>query len=164
MAGLGAGTRSPASMTLYDAGNEPGYFKGVLGVTLTAANFVAQQALWSTLIDAAVAITLGAKAQTTYGDKTTYSWTQPTNGAAREYALLIQWKDTTTGARGSSTLETLNPEMVTYVVNINAKDVIVMDDPTQMADFVTAFNAFNRNPYTGNATMVVGLKAKRGGK
>lgn len=159
----GVATQATASLSLRDAGNEPGAFK-VFGTVLTAGNFTAKHALWDTLVAVAMALVLGAKASDTYGITRNFDWDQPTNGAARELALLVQYKDGTTGQRFTAKLPTLDPEKVTYVINISAKDVVRTDTPTEVTDFITAFNAFAVNPYTGNACEVIGLKAVRGGK
>lgn len=152
-----------ASLSLRDAGNEPGNFK-VFGTILTAANFVAKQALWATLVTTAMALVLGAKQSSSYGDTATFDWTQPTNGAARELALLVAYKDATTGQRFTTKLPTLNPTIPLYVVNIYAKDVVRTDSPSGITDFIAAFNAFAINPYTANACTVIGLRVVRGGK
>lgn len=159
----GVANESIASLTLYDAGNEPGVFK-VFGTVLTAGNFVAQTGLWSDLVDKAMALVLGAKARHTYGDTHNFSWAQPTNGAARELALLVQYKDNTTGQRFSTKLPTLDPTKPLYVINISARDVVRTDSPSEITDFITSFNAFVKNPYTTNACVVIGLKVVRGGK
>lgn len=152
-----------ASLSIRDAGNEPTTFK-VFGTVLTAGNFVAKQALWATLWAAAMALVLGHKTQTNYGDQINYDWTQPTNGAAREIALRVRYKDGTTGARFTTKLATLDPTIPLYIINEDARDVIRTDAPSSVTDFITAFNAFVVNPFTGNACVVTGLKVLRGGK
>lgn len=152
-----------ASLSVIDAGNERGTFK-VFGTVLTAGNFVAKEALWSTLVDAAMALVLGAKVRTVYGNVENFTYAQPTNGAAREIALLVQYKDGTTGQKFTAKLPTLDPTIPDYVINASAKDVVKVDSPTAITDFITAFNAFAINPYTGNACAVYGLKVVRGGK
>lgn len=152
-----------ASLSLVDAGNERGTFK-VFGTVLTAGNFVAQTGLWDTLIGTSMALVLGAKARMVYGNVHNYDYDQPTNGAAREIALLVQYKDGTTGQRFTAKLPTLDPTIPDYIVSINAKDVIKVDSPSAITDFITAFNAFVKNPYTTNACEVIGLKVVRGGK
>jgi len=159
----GVGVAARGTLTLADAGNEKTAFS-VYGVDLVQATYDASVAKWTDLVDAAMALVLGAKVSSQYGNKQVFDWDQPTNGAAREVALLVQYKDSTTGQRFTAKLGTLDPTLPDYVVNINAKDVIVMDSPTEIADFVTAFNAFARNPYTNNSCEVIGLKVVRGGK
>jgi hypothetical protein len=152
-----------ASLSVIDAGNERGTMK-LFGTILTAGNFAAKEALWSTLVDAAMALVLGAKVRTVYGNVLNFTYSQPTNGAAREIALLVQYKDGTTGAKFTAKLPTLNPATPAYVINASAKDVVRVDTPSAITDFITAFNAFAINPYTGNACAVYGLKVVRGGK
>jgi len=153
----------PATLSLRDAGNEAGAFT-VYGAILTAGNFAAQQTAWAAVVDAAMALVLGAKASTYYGNKVDYVWDQPTNGAAREIALLVQGRDATTAQRQTAKLPTLDITIPDYVQNINARDVVLMDSPTAIDTFVTALEAFWKNPYTGNTVNVIGLKVVRGGK
>lgn len=153
----------PASLSLRDAGNEAATFL-IYGAVLTAGNFAAQQTAWGLVVTDAMALVLGAKATTNYGNKIDYIWDQPTNGAAREIALLVQGMDAVTGQRLTAKLPTLDPTIPAYVENINARDVILTDSPTAIATFVTDLEAFWKNPYTGNSMTVRGLKVVRGGK
>jgi len=155
---LPAGTYQPASITLMDAGNEPGLFK-CYGKLLTAGNFVAQAGLWSDLVDAIAAITLGAISKRTYEAEVTTNWAQQTNGAARETKLLVQYADATNGQRLTCTIPTLDPTIPVYVLNINAKDVVLTDEPSTITDFITAFEAFAVPPLNpAHAVNVIGLK------
>jgi hypothetical protein len=156
--GLAPGNYQPADLLYYDAGNEPSHFK-CFGALITADNHDDQVTLWTTLQTKIAALVLGAKAKAVYAEETTFGWSQPTNGAAREVKLLVQSKDSLTGQRGfSNTLPTLNPAIPVYVLNINARDVIRVDTPSAITDFITAFNAFAINPNTGNPLTVIGLK------
>lgn len=159
--GLAPGTRQKASASYRDAGNEIGRFS-CYGEVITDVNYAAQTALWATLLTKMDAITLGARTRDVYADDTSYATTQPTNGAAREFKLLIQYQVTSganTGARWTCTVPTLDASKVSYVVNINAKDVV---DPSVGADllaFIAAFNAFARDPLISTETVaIVGLK------
>lgn len=154
---LPAGGYQPAEISYLDAGNEIGTCR-FYGQVLTAANFDANVALWATLLTATDAITLGARKKDVYNDESLYNVSQPTNGAARETRLLAQFRDNTTGEMMSTSIPTLDPTIPDYVININAKDVVQIDTPTEIDDWVTAFNAFARNPRTGNAVTVVGLQ------
>jgi len=161
---LPAGAYQPASISFRDAGNERASFR-CYGPVLTNTNIVAQNALWATLIDTIDAITLGAIVSTRFGDKITAITTQPTNGAAREIALLVQVQDMTTGATDSYRIPTLDPTIPDYVINKNVKDGVLLDSPTEISDFVAAFNAFAVDPLApANHMTVVGLKVVRGGK
>lgn len=159
----GVGVSALGTLSLSDAGNERTAFS-VYGVDLAQASFDASRTLWTNLVTAAMALVLGAKVSEEYGNKTNFAYSQPTNGAAREIALLVQYADTTTGQKFTAKLGTLDPALPSYVVNANARDVILMDDPTEVSDFVTAFNAFARNPYNNNVAHVYGLKVVRGAK
>ena len=154
---------SPALLSGIDAGNEAWSFS-VYGKVLTAANFVAQQGLFSDLVDAAMAIVLGAKKTTQYGNEIHFAYTQPTNGAAREIALRVSAKDATTQERFSYRLPTIDPTIPEYIDNVDAKDAIKTDAPSTIVDFITAFQAFAVSPVTGNALGVYGLRVVRGNK
>lgn len=154
---------SPATLSGIDAGNEAWSF-GLFGKLLDDANWVDQQTAWALLWAKAMALELGVKRSTEYGNLVNYSWAQPTNGAAREIALILQCKDITTQQRFSYRLPAINPTLPVYVVNADAKDVIRLDTPSTITDFISAFNAFAVSPVTGNALNIYGLRVGRGGK
>jgi len=154
---------SPARLSGIDAGNEAWNFS-VYGNVLTAANFVAQQALWTTLFEAAQALILGATKTTEYGNEVHYVYSQPTNGAAREIALRVSAKDATTQERFSYQLPTIDPTIPVYLFNVDAKDAIDTTTPAEMVDFIEAFQAFAVSPVTGNALTVYGVRVVRGKK
>lgn len=154
---------TPALISGIDAGNEAWAFS-IFGAVLTDANFVAQQALWATLITKVTALQLGVKKTTAYGNETHYAYAQPTNGAAREIALRIAAKDGTTQERFSYQIPAINPATPVYVINVDAKDVVRTDTPTAVTDLITAFNAFAVSPITGNALALYGLRVVRGKK
>lgn len=154
---LPAGGYQPASISYLDAGNEIGT-ASFYGSSLTAANFDAKVALWATLLTATDAITLGARKKDVYNDESLYNVSQPTNGAARETKLLVQFRDSVNGQLMTTTIPTLDPTLPDYVLNVNAKDVVVLDTPTEIAAWIAAFEAFAVNPRTGNSVTVIGLQ------
>ena len=154
---------SPARITGIDAGNEAWSFS-LYGVVLTVVNWAAEQALWATVITTAEALILGAVKSTEYGNKTDIVYAQPTNGAARELALILRCKDATTQERLSYRLPTVDPTIPVYIANVDARDAIDPTTPSAMVDFLTAFEAFAKNPRTGNALAVYGVRVGRGGK
>lgn len=155
---LPAGTRNPATISYRDAGNEIGTFR-CYGADITAENRDAQETLFTALVNAADAITLGNRTKTSYISVTTVATTQPTNGAARELKLLVQYQNTTNGARYTCALPTLDPTIPAYVQNINARDVVRLDSPSAITTFITAFNAFAVDPVNNtDAVAVIGLK------
>jgi len=159
--GLAPATRQKASISYRDAGNEIGRFS-CYGAVITDVNYTAKTALWATLLAAADALALGARTQDTYNDTTNYATVQPENGAARELKLLIQYQVTSganNGARWTTTLPTLDPSKVSYVININAKDVVDPSVGTELLAFIAAFEAFAVDPVNGTgAVSVIGLK------
>jgi hypothetical protein len=155
---LPAGSRSPADVSYLDAGNEIGTTR-FYGLTLTAANFDAQAALWATLLSAMDAVTLGVRVRDQYNDETTYVGAQPVNGAAREIKLLVQLINDVTGRKFGFSIPTLDPTVPDYVINVNAKDAIQVDAPAAIAALVTAIEAFCVDPLAeANAVSVIGLK------
>lgn len=154
---LPPGTYQPATVSLLDAGNEIGTMS-FFGSVLTAGNIVAKTTAFLALVAAIEALTLGVKAKTRYQAEVTFNAAQPVNGAAREIKLLVQYRDATTGAKYTTTVPTLDPALPDYVINVNARDVIVLDAPAEITDFIDAFEAFAVNPLTGNAIAVYGLK------
>ncbi len=156
---LPSGSYQPWSGNWLDAGNEIGISQGY-SEELTAANFTAQVAKWDTFIGAADALLLGARTKDRFNDETLYTVAQPTNGAAREFKLLVQLINSVSGRKFSFTLPTLNPEAIEYVININAKDVLKLDSPSAVVDFIDAAEAFVRDPnQPASAVTVIGLKA-----
>lgn len=167
MPSLPAGTYQTASASYLDAGNELGNTSGMYGTVITAANQAAQAAAWATLLGAIDALALGNRKKDTYGDKSTYAVSTPTNGAAREVALQAIFRDTTTGStwRGI-VVPTLDISLITYVDNVGAKDAVIMDDGGVVEALKDALEAFPiRNPLAqSNTVEVVGMKVVRGQK
>jgi len=159
--GLAPGTQNKASISIRDAGNEIGRFS-CIGADITAANRDAQNTLFQTLVTAVAALTLGAITKTDYISQVTVATTQPTDGAARELKLLIQYQVSSganTGARWNCTLPCLDATLVSYVQNINAKDVVDPTVGTELLAFIDAFEAFAVDPANGTGSViVVGLK------
>lgn len=159
--GLAPGTRAKASISFRDAGNEIGRFT-CTGPDLAAGTIAANEALWATVVSTAEALTLGAITKQQYSNEVTQATTQPTNGAAREIKLLVQYQVTSganTGARWTCTLPTLDTTLVSYVVNVNAKDVVDPSVGAELLAFIAAFEAFAVDPANGVGTVaVVGLK------
>lgn len=164
--GLPAGTFQVASASYLDAGGEIGVTTNLYGTVVTAANEVAQSAAWTALLSAMDALALGNRKADRYIDKTTYDVSRPTNGAAREVALLAIFHDTVNGQRWRGiVVPTLDLSLIEYSSNVAAKDVVDLTT-TEVAALITALEAFPvRNPYAqGNAVEVEGLAVVRGQK
>lgn len=161
---LPAGSYTPASISFRDAGNQRASFR-VYGTLITAGNIVAKTALWDTLVAAAEALCLGAPVKTAYGSETILLNSQPTNGAYVGTALLIQATNEVTGVTYPFRLPTLNPDLPSYVINKNVKDALLLTEPSQITDFISAFNAFVIDPTAPtDALLIAGLKVVRGPK
>lgn len=159
-----AGTRQGGSISYIDAGGERGSFHGWFPV-INAANEAAQSAAWADVLTAADALTLGNRVKDVYVDETTYAAARPTNGAAREIALKIIYRDATTGQTWNSLLPTLDISLIEYDPNYGARDVVDITT-TEVAALVTALNAMPpKNPYNyTNNGEVVGCQVVRGYK
>lgn len=156
---LPSGSYQPWEIAWLDGGNEVGRAQGY-SEELNAGNFVAQSAKWDTFLGAADALTLGARLRDRFNDETTYTVAQPTNGAAREFKLLVQCRNNVSGRKFNFTIPTLNPAAIEYVININAQDVLKLDSPSAVVDFIDATEAFVRDPnQPASAITVIGLKA-----
>jgi len=165
-----AGLYGDFDATFMDAGNEAGRMAATARVVVGAdddSNIAAQVALFDTFMTRVGALVLGDLARQRYVNENVSNWAQPTNGAARETKLLVQYQCTLTGKRYTMTIPTLNPTLPDYVLNVNAKDVILLSAPVEITQFVTAFNAFvvaPDIPWDGTeyaidpACTVVGLK------
>jgi len=158
-----AGTRQSGSISYLDAGGERGSFHAWLPV-ITAANEAAQSTAWAAVLSAADALTLGTRVKDRYVDETTYAAARPTNGAARELALKLIYRDATTGQTWDSLLPTLDPAAVTYITNYGARDVVNIADGALVEALVDALNAMPpKNPWNyANNGAVVGAQVVRG--
>lgn len=143
MPSLPVGAYSPAIFSFRDQWNKIGVQK-FYGVPLTAANYVAQQALAATYRDAAIAICLGQLASWTYGEENLVSAAIPNNGALRKIKLVIGYWDTVTFQKFQTTLPTLNDDLTVAIPN--TPDIVEAGTPTAVLDFVNAFHAF-AHPY-----------------
>ncbi len=159
---LPTGSYNPAEISFRDAGNEIGRFScyGALVTGGTDGNFDAQNTLWTAVQTKIAAITLGAKVKAVYSAEVLFTNAQPTNGAARETKLLVQFQNSVDGRSLSATIPTLNPAptIVHYVVNKNVKDAILLTEPTVITDVITALQNFCVDPLTGDPLTVVGLR------
>lgn len=158
---LPAGVYQPVELSYRDAGNEIGrmaFYGAKILDSDDAGNIEGLNTALATFITKAAAVANGALVKAVYTHETLYTTTQPTNGAARELKLLIQFQDNTTGKAFTSTLPTLNPDIPVYVINKNVKDAVRVDTPAAITELITAFQALAKAPETGNAVTVVGLR------
>ena len=154
---LPAGSYQLASWSYLDAGKERGNGK-TFGKEIDAANQVAQAAAFAAVLDAVDDLSLGARIRDTYGDTTRYDVDVPTNGAAREVALKVQFHDTDNGSYWWDTIvPCLNVGLISY--NASGKDSVDLTT-AEMAALVTALNAFPVvNPQYQTHTVVVAQAA-----
>lgn len=158
---LPAGIYQPIEISLRDAGNEIGRM-GFYGAPILdsddAGNVEELNTAFAAFLTKMAAVANGVLAKAVYVHEHIYTTTQPTNGAAREIKLLIQYQDNTTGKSFTTTLPTLNPDVPVYVINKNVKDAVRVDTPAAITELITAFQGVAKAPETGNAVTVVGLR------
>jgi len=158
---LPAGIYQPVEISFRDAGNEIGtmrFYGALIADSDDAGNVEELNTAMAAFLTKAGAVANGALQKAVYVHEHLYTTTQPTNGAAREIKLLIQFQDNTTGKAYTTTLPTLNPDIPVYVINKNVKDAVRTDTPTAITDLITAFQNLAKAPETGNAVTVVGLR------
>jgi len=158
---LPAGSYQPVEVSFRDAGNEIGtmrFFGALIADSDDAGNVEELNTVMAAFLTKAAAVANGALQKAVYVHEHLYTTTQPTNGAARELKLLIQFQDNTTGKAYTTTLPTLNPDVPVYVINKNVKDAVRTDTPTAITDLITAFQNLAKAPETGNPITVVGLR------
>ncbi len=158
---LPAGIYQPIELSYRDAGNEIGrmqFYGALVADSDDTGNVEELNSALAAFITKAAAVANGALAKAVYVHEHIYTTTQPTNGAARELKLLIQYQDNTTGKGFTTTLPTLNPDIPVYVINKNVKDAVRVDTPTAITDLITAFQGLAKAPETGNDVTVVGLR------
>lgn len=156
-------------LSFKDAGNENTSTGGRAQVIAAdGSNVAAQQALFETFYAAAQALLLGNPDGRRYISTQVQNAAIPTNGAARELKLQVFYRNPTTGGKHTMTFGTLNPNAVTYINNVGARDAISMTTPAPVVTFINAFNAFVVDPdvaaasigvpLTGADVVVTGLK------
>lgn len=161
-----AGTSQRGSITALDAGGEKGSITpAFFAPVITAANEVAQAALWATVLEKWDALFLGARTRDEYNDVTTYAVLRPTNGAAREIALKLIARDATTGQTIDYYCPTVDLSLISYDANYGAKDVVDLTT-TEVAEFIAAVNALPlKNPFNyANNMSIIGAQIVRGQK
>jgi hypothetical protein len=130
-------------------------------VTLAAGNFAAEATLAATFYAATAAIVLGTVAQTVAGNREVISNGTPTNPAAqRESKLLVNYWDVTTQKRYQITIGTINFDMLVFLPG--AGDAVAFTTangaPSEITNWVTAFEGVAKAPDTGNAVAVTSMK------
>jgi len=149
---------------MIDAGLESASVS-VYGKVLTAANFDAQEALFVTFREAVAAILLAQMWKYAYGNSTQVAKVRPTNGAAREIALRVKWRDTTTGETYTDVIPGIDSTIPAYDDNADARDAILVSTPTEITDLISAWEGFVVNPlHPSNAIEVIALSVVRGSK
>lgn len=154
------GTKAHADIQLTDATGER-TTTAIRVVTLTAANLAAQQALMATYFGATSAIVLGVVAKTDYGNTEIISNAEASDPSAqRESKLLVTYWDVTTQKQSIITIGTIDFSMLHFMPG--AGDAVAFNTgdgaPSEITDWVTAFEAVAKAPDTGNAVAVIGMR------
>jgi len=162
--GLPVGTYGPASISFIDAGGERCSW-ATFGKVITEANHDAQDALFDDVIAAVDAVVLASRVQQSYADTQIVAGVRPTNGAARELALRIKYRDATTAQMWTERLPGIDKDAFVYDQNLDAKDAVLMTTPSEVVDLIDALEAFVVNPEAPTHVVnVVALKIIRGQK
>ena len=152
-----------ASVTYLDNSNEKANVQFNIA-TLTAANLDDQDALFLALLDAAADITLGVMNKRILTHKVAGSALIPTGVfAQKETKWLVGYTDVSTTIGGLSnpyygkkfTVEVATPDLDNANLQTNSDYAALTD--TQVAAFVTAFQAYVRSP-TGGAVTIQYIK------
>lgn len=164
MSALPAGTSQGAGISGIDAGGEP-FSTKIFAAVITAANATAQATAWDAVLAAWDDLFLGARTKDYYVDDTTYAVARPTNGAAREVALKIVARDSTTGQTWDYYFPTVDLALISYIPDYGARDVVDVST-TEVDAFIDALNALPmKNPYNyANNMVVAGVSVVRGNK
>lgn len=159
---LPAGDYSPFRMSFRDASDEVGFFGGY-GELVTEEDYDAQRAAFVAFVTAVDGITIGQIVETEYAGILTVvnPIAVPTNPVAqRENKLLVRYYDAINFAKFTLSIPTIN--LTNLVFEADARDFVSktlwVGGGTNMSTFVTAFQAFAKNPLTGNATVIKSLQ------
>lgn len=154
------GTRAHATVTLRDATAEA--TSTTIRITnLTAGNFAAQATALAAFYSATDAITLGEIAKTFSGNEEIISNAEASDPAAqRESKLLVQYWDTVTQKPYQVTIGTVDFALLHFLPGAGDQVAFKTSDgaPTEITDWVTAFEAVAKAPDTGNTVAVLGMR------
>lgn len=154
------GTKGKAVLSIRDATGEPTTVT-IRTVTKNAGNFAAEATAEATFYAATSALVLGTVAGTDSGNQEIISNATPVNPAAqRESKLLVNYWDSVTQKRYQITIGTINFDMLVFLPG--AGDAVAFTTangaPSEITDWVTAFQAVAKAPDTGNAVVVTSMK------
>lgn len=154
------GTKAHADVMLRDATGEP-TTSSIRVVTLTAGNLAATQTLMAAYFGALAAIVLGVVAKTEYGNAEVISNAEASNPAAqRESKLLFTYWDVTTQKTYVVSYGTIDFSFLHFLPGAGDAVAFKTADgaPSEITDFVTAFEAVAKAPDTGNAVAIIGAR------
>lgn len=158
------GTFHECEISYWDKSQEVGRFEfngAVVTATISdtdVVNFTAQSTAFAALVTKAQAMVLGLARLNRWVNTVVVNANPAKSdinqGAVREIKLLIKYIDQTTQERYSATLPTLNLAKVEYLPLIG-NDAVALDTPTEMSDFVAAFEGYAVAPRTGNPITII---------
>ena len=135
-----------STMTFTDKTGEPTTVK-IYNDAVTALSIAAYLAQLGTLRTATGAITLGAQSRATWvgdADDTPVDTSALPNTAQRENKLLVTYEDTTTHEQYQLSIGTIDLTKLSFVPG--AKDAVLLTAPTEIVDWITAFEAIASPP------------------
>jgi len=154
------GTKAFHDITLRDATAEP-TTASIRIATLNAGNFAATATALATYNAAVDAMVLGVVAKAQFGNAEVISNAEASNPSAqRESKLLVTYWDTVTQRTYNVSYGTIDFTLLHFMPGAGDAVAFKTGDgaPTEITDFVTAFEAVAKAPDTGNAVAVIGMR------
>lgn len=161
------GTSHPVEMSWWDKSQEVGRFEfemAIVTATIVSAavvNFTAQSGLFASLVTATNAIVLGLPRLNRWVNQVVVNANPAKDDinqlAVREIKLKVMYIDNTNQAKYQCTIPTLDLSKVVYLPIIG-NDAVSLTEPTEIVDFIDAFEAGAVAPYTGNPVTVIAME------
>lgn len=154
------GTKGQAQITLRDATGEA-TTTSIRLANLTAGNFAATATALAAFYAATDAIALGVVAKTFSGNEEIISNAEASDPAAqRESKLLVTYWDVTTQKYYTLTVGTIDFSLLHFLPGAGDAVAFKTADgaPTEITNWVTAFEAIAKAPDTGNAVAVINMR------
>lgn len=154
------GTKGFHDITLRDATGEA-TTASMRIATVTAGGFAAQATALATYNAAVDAMVLGVVAKTQFGNAEVISNAEASDPSAqRESKLLFTYWDVTTQKTYNISYGTIDFDLLHFMPGAGDAVAFKTADgaPTEITNFVTAFEAVAKAPDTGNAVAIIGAR------
>lgn len=154
------GQKGEQTITMRDATGEP-TSATIRIATLNAGNFAATATALATYNAAVDAMVLGVVAKTQFGNAEIISNAEASDPSAqRESKLLFTYWDTVTEQTYTISYGTIDFALLHFLPGAGDAVAFKTADgaPSEITDFVTAFEAVAKAPATGNAVAIIGAR------